>query len=497
MFSLRSQSHSVDQCWWAPKTSSSGSGSQSIRDKCTISQLNPGIIPSPSCPQISSEETSDLFINNNLTISPISHNHHLHQRCGQSLPLAKVKDSVVTSLGSTISHKVSQKITSWRSTSTIPSMTPIHHCLRNGKNLAQLSLIQEQLHQLLLNHLSSHSHPREVRDPHQRQWWEHQDLRWQACHTRHRQDHHSCQLPHCRGRQESNHWSWCNSSQSPSSSSSWKWKVHPSTTSAQSTSSLSSKSSLCVRLGSSRSCSRSSSPLVRPSVHNLRQSVSVQHHCRDRLQNHFRVKENHLRRRESRGSLSASFSSGILSSTISIVVQADSSAGKSMASRLGISRRSKHIGLKYLWIQDEVKEGKLKLKKVGTHFNPSDVLTKYVPAPVLGQHLPHLNIFKVNFKRSAAKQVQYSSHPQPPSSSITPTTLPVFMPFFNNYDHQEALLGSDKLHEVSKEFSYLLIEGAEIKEIQVFIVVIMSFIMIQVQENQGAGVGLSASAQHE
>ena len=158
---------------------------------------------------------------------------------------------------------------------------------------------------------SSHPHQGEVRDPHQRQWWEHQGLRCQACHLHHRQDHHSCELPHCRGRQESNHWSWCNSSQSSSSSSSWKRKVHPSTTSAQSTSSLSSKSLLCIRFGSSRSCSRSSSPLVRPSVHNLRQSVSIQHHCRDRWQNHFRFKENHLGRRESRRSLSASSGSSM------------------------------------------------------------------------------------------------------------------------------------------------------------------------------------------
>ena len=76
-----------------------------------------------------------------------------------------------------------------------------------------------------------------------------------------------------------------------------------------------------------------------------------------------------------------------------------------MASRLGVSRRSKHIELKCLWIQEEVKEGKLQLKKVRTHFNPSDDLTKDVPASVLGRHHPHWNIFKVNSKRSVAKQV--------------------------------------------------------------------------------------------
>ena len=38
---------------------------------------------------------------------------------------------------------------------------------------------------------------------------------------------------------------------------------------------------------------------------------------------------------------------------------------------------------------------------------------------------------------------------------------------------------SDKLQEASREFSHLLVEGAEIKETQVFIVVVVSFIMIQ------------------
>ena len=67
---------------------------------------------------------------------------------------------------------------------------------------------------------------------------------------------------------------------------------------------------------------------------------------------------------------------------------------KSMAPRLSTSRHSNHIELKYLWIQDEVNEDKLELKNVGTDFNPSDVLTKYGLASVLGQHLLHLIIFK-------------------------------------------------------------------------------------------------------
>ena len=36
----------------------------------------------------------------------------------------------------------------------------------------------------------------------------------------------------------------------------------------------------------------------------------------------------------------------------------------------------------------------MSLEKVGTHHNPSDILTKFVQASVLGNHLPKLNLFK-------------------------------------------------------------------------------------------------------
>ena len=144
----------MDQCWWAPKTSSAGSSSDQQRQVYNISAQS-GDLLSQSCPQISSEDfkTSDLFINSNLTINHTFHSHRPHRRCPQSLPLANVKDSVVISLESITSHQVFQKTTSWRSTSTIPSMTLDHRCLRNVKNLGQLTSIQEQLRQLLLNHV--------------------------------------------------------------------------------------------------------------------------------------------------------------------------------------------------------------------------------------------------------------------------------------------------------------------------------------------------------
>ena len=102
--------------------------------------------------------------------------------------------------------------------------------------------------------------------------------------------------------------------------------------------------------------------------------------------------------------------SEILSRDVKITLKTDSSAGKTMASRLGISKRSKHIELKHLWIQDILSDGIMSLEKVGTHNNPSDILTKFVQASVLGNHLPKLNLFKDSslsqvFKVSSAVRV--------------------------------------------------------------------------------------------
>ena len=57
--------------------------------------------------------------------------------------------------------------------------------------------------------------------------------------------------------------------------------------------------------------------------------------------------------------------SAILSREVKITLKTDSSAGKTMASRLGISRKSKHIELRHLWIQDILSEGVMSLEKGG------------------------------------------------------------------------------------------------------------------------------------
>ncbi len=56
-------------------------------------------------------------------------------------------------------------------------------------------------------------------------------------------------------------------------------------------------------------------------------------------------------------------------------VLVDSSAAKSIASRVGVGR-VRHLETKHLWIQEAVKDKKFTIKKIPGEKNPSDILTK-------------------------------------------------------------------------------------------------------------------------
>ena len=84
---------------------------------------------------------------------------------------------------------------------------------------------------------------------------------------------------------------------------------------------------------------------------------------------------------------------------INIKIHADSSSGKSMATRIGSSRKAKHIELKHLFIQQLISHDFVRLIKIHTNDNPADILTKYVSTETLQRHLQqaglsiqHLNL---------------------------------------------------------------------------------------------------------
>ena len=59
----------------------------------------------------------------------------------------------------------------------------------------------------------------------------------------------------------------------------------------------------------------------------------------------------------------------------------DATAALGAASRLGVGRRMKHIDTQHLFLQKEVNDGKVKLKKIGTEIQPADVGTKALNEP--------------------------------------------------------------------------------------------------------------------
>ena len=82
-----------------------------------------------------------------------------------------------------------------------------------------------------------------------------------------------------------------------------------------------------------------------------------------------------------------------LSNSINIRIHTDITAGKStMATRFGTSKKTKHVQLRLLFIQELVASGVVPIKKVSGTSIPSDVMTKYSTKEVLHRHLMALGI---------------------------------------------------------------------------------------------------------
>ena len=61
----------------------------------------------------------------------------------------------------------------------------------------------------------------------------------------------------------------------------------------------------------------------------------------------------------------------------SLVLQTDSEAAKSFVSRRGLGRM-RHIEVRELWLQEEVRKGSVVVKKVQGNENPADLMTKFL-----------------------------------------------------------------------------------------------------------------------
>ena len=83
---------------------------------------------------------------------------------------------------------------------------------------------------------------------------------------------------------------------------------------------------------------------------------------------------------------------------VRITVHTDSTAGKSIASRFGTGKRTKHIELRYLYMQNLIDAGMLRVCKIGTKDNCADLLTKYVSTETLQSLLNRLGLIRNDFR---------------------------------------------------------------------------------------------------
>ena len=82
-----------------------------------------------------------------------------------------------------------------------------------------------------------------------------------------------------------------------------------------------------------------------------------------------------------------------------------------MATRFGTSKKTKHVQLRFLFIQELVASGVVSVKKVSGTSNPSDVMTKYITKEVL--RCTWIYIIVSHFIRTHLRMYAYVFHSAP------------------------------------------------------------------------------------
>ena len=69
-----------------------------------------------------------------------------------------------------------------------------------------------------------------------------------------------------------------------------------------------------------------------------------------------------------------------------VVIRSDSNAAKAFASRQGLGKQ-RHVQTRYLWIQNQVATGAIKIQKIKTNYNHSEMSTKVMPGVAIQKHM--------------------------------------------------------------------------------------------------------------
>ena len=78
--------------------------------------------------------------------------------------------------------------------------------------------------------------------------------------------------------------------------------------------------------------------------------------------------------------------------TVEPEVAVDAKATMHVMHRHGIGKM-KHLDVQYLWIQDEIRSGRLKVTKVHTSANPADLGAKLLSREAVQRHAAALGFF--------------------------------------------------------------------------------------------------------
>jgi len=79
-----------------------------------------------------------------------------------------------------------------------------------------------------------------------------------------------------------------------------------------------------------------------------------------------------------------------LAKSVNINIHTNSTVGKSMATRIGTSKKTMHVELRFRYVQELVGKRLIKLRKVRTDCNCANVLTRYLGTALLRSHLRRL-----------------------------------------------------------------------------------------------------------
>ena len=86
-----------------------------------------------------------------------------------------------------------------------------------------------------------------------------------------------------------------------------------------------------------------------------------------------------------------------------VVLGTDSRAAKSFVCRRGLGKM-RHIEIRDLWLQKEVREGRLKIVKVPGNENPADLMTKILNIGEIRERLRTMNLKMVMRNQGAAAE---------------------------------------------------------------------------------------------